>query len=267
MVLKYEKKNQIVYLTLNRPEARNAIDPELVLNLVAAWEEYKNDRSLRCAIVTGEGDKAFCAGADLGKLIPIVTGAKDAETDAERQIQNDPGLIDRALLRDFEIYKPIISAINGYAIGGGLELLYSTDIRIACEEARFGLQEVKWSVFPSGGSSVHLPRQISYAKAMEILITGELISAEEALNFGLVNRVVHREHLMEESERYASIIVKNGPLATSAIKRAVLNNIGLPIREALQKETEIAASVFASKDAREGPKAFKEKREPKYIGE
>jgi len=266
MVLNYEKRNGIAYLTLNRPEARNAVDPELAVALAAAWEDYKADESVRCAIVTGSGEKSFCAGADLGKLIPLFTGARSPESDADKKIQSDPLLSSKALLRDFELHKPVIAAINGFAIAGGMELLYATDIRIACPEAKFGLQEAKWAIFPAGGSSVHLPRQIPYAKAMEILLSGELMDAEEALRYGFINRVVPRDKVMEEAERWAGIIAKNGPVAVSAIKKAVLLNSGLTLKEGLAKETELAAPVFMTRDAQEGPKAFKEKREPEYIG-
>jgi enoyl-CoA hydratase len=267
LALIYEKRNGIAYLTLNRPEARNAIDPELAVELAAAWKEYRDDKDLRCAIVTGAGDKAFCAGADLGKLIPLFTGARQPESEADRQIQNDPTISSRALLRDYALYKPVIAAVNGHAIAGGMEFLYSTDIRIACPQAKFGLQEVKWAIFPMGGSSVHLPRQLPYARAMEMPLTGELMDAHEALKLGFLNRVVERDRVMQEAERYADIIVKNGPLAVSAIKKAVLTISGLTIEEGLAKELEIAMPVFATKDAREGPRAFKEKREPKYLGE
>lgn len=266
MVLIYEKRNRIAYLTLNRPEARNAVDPELVVALAAAWEDYKADESLRCAIITGAGDRSFCAGADLGKLIPLFTGARSAETEADKKLQKDPSLSSKAFLRDFELNKPVIAAINGFAIAGGMELLYSTDIRIACPEAKFGLQEAKWAIFPAGGSSVHLPRQIPYAKAMEILLSGELMDAEDALGYGFINRVVPRDKVMEEAERWAGIISKNGPVAVSAIKEAVTLTSGLTLKEGLAKETELSTPVFLTKDAQEGPRAFKEKREPKYIG-
>lgn len=267
MGLDYEKRNGIAYLTLNRPEAHNSIDPELVVELSAAWEDYRDDNNMRCAIITGTGGKTFCSGADLGKLIPILTGAKKPESIAEKKLQADPFLPNKALLRDFKLYKPVIAAINGDAIAGGLELLYSTDIRITCQEARFGLQEVKWGIFPAGGSSVHLPRQIPYARAMEILLTGGLLKAQEAYNFGLVNRIVPQDKIMEEAERFAEIISKNGPLAVSAIKKSVLNNSGQSLEKALKTEIDLAIPVFLSKDAQEGPRAFKEKREPVFVGE
>ena len=267
MVLKYEKQHHIAYLTLNRPEARNALNPELIVELVQAWTDYQEDNNLRCAIITGAGEQAFCAGADLARLIPLFTGVRQPETEADKAVAKDPMLSSKALLRGVEIYKPIIAAINGHAIAGGLELLYSTDIRIACPEARFGLQEVKWAIFPAGGSSVHLPRQLPYAKAMEMLLTGEPVTAEEALSYGLINKIVARDHVLAEAERYADLIVKNGPLAVSAIKKSVLTTSGLTIKEGLEKEEEIAIPIFATKDAQEGPRAFMEKREPHYIGE
>ncbi|MBT3311047.1 MAG: crotonase/enoyl-CoA hydratase family protein [Desulfobacterales bacterium] len=266
MALIFEKKNGIAYLTLNRPEAHNALNPELMMALCDAWEEYRDDDSLRCAILTGAGDKSFCAGADLGSLIPIITGAIAPRNDYEKRFLANPDAADVALLKSFELYKPVIAAVTGHAIAGGMEILYSTDIRIAAEGAKFGLQEAKWAIFPAGGSSVKLPRQIPYARAMEILLTGELIDAEEAYQLGFVNRVVPRENVLEEAERFAGIIAKNGPLAVTAIKKSVIQCTGLTIAEGLEKEKALATPVFMTEDAQEGPKAFKEKREPEYKG-
>jgi enoyl-CoA hydratase len=266
MALIYEKKENIAYLTLNRPEAHNAIDPETVLELLDAWEDYRDDSSMRCAVISGKGDKTFCSGADLERLIPLFTGARKPETDADQKVQENPLLAQKALLRDFQLYKPVIAAVNGHAIAGGMELLYSTDIRIASENARFGLQEVKWAIFPMGGSSVKLPRQIPYAKAMEILLTGELIDAREAYRLGFINRVLPQDKVMEEAERIARIIAENGPMAVAAVKRAVLLNTGLTLHEGLAKEMEIAIPVFMSDDVKEGPRAFKEKRKPVFKG-
>ncbi len=267
MALIYEKKEGIAYLTLNRPEARNALDPETILELVAAWEDYRDDKGMRCAIITGAGDKAFCSGADLGKLIPLFTGAKKPETEVEKKVAANPLAAGQAMLKGFELYKPVIAAINGHAIAGGMEMLYSTDIRIAAEGVKLGLQEVKWAIFPMTGSSVKLPRQLPYARTMELLLTGELMDAQEAYELGFLNRVVPRGQVMEEAERFARIIADNGPLAVTAIKKAVLQNIGLTTAEGLAKEAEIAAPVFLTKDAQEGPRAFKEKRKPQYKGE
>lgn len=262
----YEKKGSIAYLTLNRPEAHNAIDPEMILELAGAWEDYREDSALRCAILTGSGEKTFCSGADLAKLIPLFTGAKKPETDADKRILADSTLAWKALLRDVELSKPIIAAVNGDAIAGGFEFLYATDIRVASQQARFGLQEVKWSIFPAGGSSVWLPRQMPYARAMEMLLTGELISAAEAYEYGFLNRIVSPLRVMEEAEKLAKIIVKNGPVAVSAVKKAVLSNVGRTLSKGLANEMEYALPVFLSEDAKEGPRAFKEKREPQFKG-
>ncbi|CAD7839107.1 MAG: Enoyl-CoA hydratase (EC 4.2.1.17) [Olavius algarvensis Delta 4 endosymbiont] len=266
MSLLYEKRDHIAYLTLNRPEAHNAVDPETVLELVAAWEDYRDDEDLRCIILTGTGNESFCAGADLAKLIPLFTGARQPETDADRKIQADPAISMRAFLRDFDLFKPVVAAVNGNAIAGGFELLYAADIRVASENARFGLQEVKWAIFPAGGSTVRLPRQIPYAHAMEMLLTGELIDAGQALQWGFVNRVVPQDRLMEAAQQYAEIIVKNGPLAIQNVKRAVLETIGMPLKDGLNREMELAIPVFLSRDAQEGPRAFKEKRTPVFKG-
>lgn len=266
MALIYEKRNHIATLTLNRPEAHNAVDPETVLELVAAWEDYRDDADMRCAVITGSGGQSFCAGADLATLIPLFTGARNGESEVEKKVQADPGLSMKAFLRDFPLLKPVVAAINGNAIAGGMELLYGTDIRIAADNARFGLQEVRWSIFPMGGSTVRLPRQIPYARAMEILLTGELMDATDALRYGFVNRVVSQENLMAEAYRVAETITHNGPLAVAAVKQAVLENLGRPTAEGLKREMELAIPVFLSEDAKEGPRAFKEKRDPVFKG-
>jgi len=159
--LLYEKRDGIAILTLNRPEQRNAFSPETMVRLAAAWIDFRDDDSLRVAILTGAGDTAFCAGGDLGRLMPLFTGAREPEDEWDRRLMDDvAGVMSTALLRPFELYKPIIAAINGYAVAGGAEILQSTDIRIASEEASFGLSEVQRGLVPGGGSMVRLPRQI-----------------------------------------------------------------------------------------------------------
>lgn len=266
VALIYEKRNHIATITLNRPEAHNAVDPETVIELAAAWEDYRDDAEMRCAVITGSGDQSFCAGADLATLIPLFTGARKGETEAEKKVQADPTISMKAFLRDFTLIKPLVAAVNGNAIAGGMELLYGTDIRVASENARFGLQEVRWSVFPMGGSTVRLPRQMPYAKAMEILLTGTLMDAPTALQYGFVNRVVPPAELMSEAYRVAETIAKNGPLAVTAVKQAVLDGLGLSIEAGLKREMELAIPVFLSEDAKEGPRAFKEKRDPVFKG-
>lgn len=267
MSLIYEKRGRIAYLKINRPEAHNAIDPKTAIEMLNAWIDYREDDNCLCAIITGGGAKAFCAGLDLGTTIPMLTGARPPVNDEEKIIASDQGLVDRATLRNLELCKPVISAVNGFAIAGGMEIVLATDIRIASENAKFGLQEAKWGLFPMGGSTVRLPRQIPYCKAMEIMLTGELISAEEALSIGLINRIVPGERLVEEVNEIADRIVRNGPFSLRNIKKSVTRCMGLTLEEGLKTEYQLGREVFESKDAKEGALAFMEKRDPKFIGE
>ena len=262
----YEEKNHIAYITLNRPEAHNAVDPTMVVELNRIWNDYRDNPDIHCAILTGAGEKSFCAGLALDSTIPLKTKGRPPENDVEKIVADDPTTIDYAMLRDFVIYKPIIAAINGFAIAGGMELVQACDIRIASENAKFGLREATLGLFPLGGSTVRLPRQVPYCRAMEIMMTGDLFSAEDALKMGFVNRVVPKEQLMEEAEKVARTIVNNGPLAVKAIKESVLKCMGQPITRGLSLEKEYGDKVFASEDAREGPLAFIEKRKPKFKG-
>ena len=265
--LLYEKRDGIAILTLNRPDHRNAFSPEMMVLLAEAWVDFRDDDSLRVAILTGAGEKAFCAGGDLGRLMPLFTGARQPEDEWDRRLMEDPGTVmSTALLRPFELYKPIVSAINGVAVAGGTEILQSTDIRVASRLATFGLTEAQRGLVPGGGSMVRLPRQIPYCKAMEILLTGDRMSAEEALRVGFVNEVVEPEELMARAMEFAERLARNAPLALRAIKEAVLRTSGMQLESAYQIEYEISAQVMASQDAREGPKAFMEKREPVFTG-
>ncbi len=262
-VVDYEVKDHIALITLNRPEARNAINPEVSVRLADAFQDVKDDEEVRVAILTGTGS-TFCAGADLGQLIPLMSGARQPENAWDERLVSDPGTTGRALLRNFDIEKPVIAAINGHAIAGGMEIVQGTDIRVSVAEAKFGVQEVKWAIFPAGGSTVRLPVQIPYAKAMELLLTGDLITAAEALDFGFLNYVT--DDVVGKAMEIAQKIAANGPLAVKAIRRSVKECLGKPERDALKIETEISAPVFRTEDAREGPRAFMEKRQPVYKG-
>ena len=266
MALIYEKKDGIAYITFNRPEAHNAIDPEMAVQLADTWVDFKEDKSLRCALVTGAGDQAFCAGMDLKKAMPLITGAREPVTEADRRFKAEREHMEKFTLRDFDIYKPIIAAVNGLVVAAGFELLLNTDIRVASENAIFGFQEVKWSLFPQGGSTVRLWRQIPFVNAMEMLLTGEMIDAREAYRLGIVNRVVPPDKVMEEAERVATIIAKNGPMAVSGTKQSVLRSMGLPVRAGLAIEQTIGDRIWPSEDAQEGLRAFRENREPRYTG-
>jgi enoyl-CoA hydratase/carnithine racemase len=262
----YEKSGGIATVTMNRPEFRNAINPEMLCRLADAWQDVNDDPDVRVAILTGAGDKAFCAGADLDRLVRMMQGLRPPEGEFDERIKSDYSIIYKGLLRNYQVTKPIIAAVRGFCVAGGTEILSCTDIRIAGDDARFGLAEVKWSLFPMGGSTVRLPRQISYCNAMEILLTGEQLSAERALQMGLINKVVPPAQVMSEARRYADVINSNGPLAVQAVKRSVLAGIGLPPEQALEKEMEIGIPVSMSEDCKEGTKAFKEKRKPVFKG-
>ncbi len=183
---------------MNRPEVHNSLNPEMLVSLAAAWKEIESDDAVRATIVTGAGKVAFSAGADLGKLIPLFTGARKPEDEWDSKLLADRKIGDIALLRGYDMDKPVISAVNGFCIAGGMEFIQGTDLRVASENASFGLQEVKWAIIPAAGSLARLQRQIPYCKAMEILLTGNRIDAQEAWRLGLVNYVVPQEQVDRE---------------------------------------------------------------------
>jgi enoyl-CoA hydratase len=264
--LLFEKRDAIAWITFNRPHAKNAMSPEAFCRLADAWTEFRDDPDLRVAVLTGAGDEAFTSGGDLKLLLPLWTGARPPENEWDRRLLADPGISMVSLLKTFPLYKPVIAAVNGAALAGGTELMLATDIRVAVTHARFGLTEVQRALVPGGGSMVRLPRQIPWARAMEILLTGDPITAEEALRLGLVNRVVEPAELRPTVEAFARRLARNGPLSLQAIKRTALETSGLPLADAFAIEAQHSAGVMRSEDAREGPRAFAEKREPVYRG-
>lgn len=255
-----ERDGHLVTLTMNRPEARNAFSAEMMARLAEAWEMIDADDEVRVAILTGAGGH-FSAGADLKAM----AGGYGQDEWTERS-KKDPDLPWKALLRHHRLRKPLIAAVEGYAVAGGTEILQATDIRVAGRSAQFGIAEVRRGLFPIGGSTVRLRRQVPYAAAMYLLLTGELVSAEEALRIGLITRVVPDGEALPEARRIAERIARNGPLAVQAVKRSVQETEGLPEAEALKVELEIGLPVFATEDAREGPRAFAEKRTPEFKG-
>src|SRR3989442_3076888 len=224
----YAKADGIAPATMNRPEVRNAINAEMLCRLADAWQDINDDASIRAVIFTGTGEQAFSAGADLDRLVRMMQGLPPAGTDFDRRIIEDYAIIYKGLLRDYEVVKPIIAAVKGYCVARGMGMLQATDIRVAAEDARFAIAQVKHALFPMGGSTVRLARQIPFAKAMEILLTGEQFSAAEALRIGLVNKAVPASDAMREARRYAEGICENGPLAVQAVERSVLAGRLLP---------------------------------------
>jgi enoyl-CoA hydratase len=262
-----ERRDGVMTLTMNRPEARNALSPEMLVRMAEAWREFRDAPEWHVAILTGHGEQDFCAGGDLKRTMPLLTGARAPEDDWDRRLLADLTQFTDAILRGFECYKPIIAAVNGSALGGGTELTNACDLRVAAEHAVFGTPEAKVGLVPGGGSLTRLPRQIAYARAMEILLVGDAFSAREALEMGLVNHVVTGEAVMPKAWELATKIAENGPLAVRKIKEAVQRSSGLPLARALAIEDEVSAAVLASNDAREGPRAFRERRKPRFTGE
>ncbi len=255
----YEQKDRVVTITINRPEAMNAIDPETHEALVAAWTRFRDDDGAWVAILTGAGDRAFSAGADLKKMIPAAfSGGRGYDPVAH----NAYGL--GGITRGLEIWKPMIAAINGFCLAGGLEQALACDFRIAAEHARFGLTEVRWAIMPGAGGTQRLPRVVGLTRAMEMILTAEPIDAQEALRIGLVNRVVPLPRLMEEARALAETLCERGPLALRAAKEAVLRGLSLPLADGLRLEAFLASTLRGTEDAAEGPRAFAEKRKPNF---
>lgn len=257
-----EREAGVLTVTLNRPDAKNALSSGMMAGMYRAWRSLDEDPDLKVAILTGRGD-VFCAGADLKAM-----GGGERDEDFQALMAEVPDLHWQALLRHNRPMKPIIAAVEGFAVAGGTEILQGTDIRVAAEDATFGVTEAKRGLFPLGGSSVRLRRQIPYTLAAEILLTARHVTAQEALDFGLIGRIVPKGHTLAEAKTIAASICENAPLSIRALMR-MLREIDESYSEtdALQKELEIGGPVFASKDAREGPRAFAEKRKPVYTGE
>jgi enoyl-CoA hydratase len=258
--LETELRGHVLILTMNRPEAKNALSPEMLVGLADAWDRIDSDDEIRCAILTGAGG-VFCAGADLKAM-----NDSQNQSDAAQRMRGDAGLAWKALLRHHRLTKPLIAAVEGFAVAGGTEILQATDIRVAGESAKFGVVEVTRALFPLGGSTVRLRRQIGYTKAMELLLTGDTIGAAEAERIGLIGRVVPDGEALPKALEIAERIAANGPVAVRAIKRSVQETEGLPEAEALKIELEIGLPIFGTADAKEGTLAFKEKRPPRYEG-
>lgn len=248
----YEKRDHIAYLTINRPDALNALDGQANAEMHQAFLDFRDDDNLWVAILTGAGDKSFCSGMDLR-----AAGAGGG-----------PG--GRApfggITRDVEIYKPIIAAINGYALGGGLEIALCCDLRVASETARFGLPEVRWGIIPGGGGTQRAPLHLPLSKALELILLGEQIDAMEAYRIGLVNKVVPPDQLMATAEKWANTILERAPLAVQAAKEAILRSRSMTLNDGLRFESILSARMMASEDRAEGMKAFAEKRKPNFKG-
>lgn len=253
-----EQEGHTLVVTMNRPEARNALSGPMMDIMRDAWERVNSDDSIRVAILTGAGG-AFCAGADLKAMTSSHPG------DSFEGGGWDLSVI-KPLLKGFRLTKPLVAAVEGPAIAGGTEILQATDIRVAGESARFGVSEPRWGLYPLGGSAVRLPRQIPYTVAADLLLTGRHVTAAEAKEIGLIGHVVPDGTALDKAHAIAGMIAANGPLAVQAILRTIRDTEGMHEDDAFGLDAKIGTPVFSSQDAKEGPRAFAEKRTPAFTG-
>jgi enoyl-CoA hydratase len=258
-----EKDGHLLVVTLNRPEKKNAVNCEVMCRLYDAWVELDRDDALRVAILTGRGD-TFCAGMDLAEIGKMQKGIADNAW--MERVKREPQVIFGAWLKTYRPSKPVILAAEGFARAGGTEILQGTDIRVAGESAKFGVTEVQRGLFPMAGSAVRLRRQIPYAIAAEMLLAGEDLPARRACELGLVNHVVPDGQALAKAREIAQRIAENGPLAVKGILATLRETETLPEEKAFEIEQRHGMRVMASKDAAEGPRAFLEKRKPRFEG-
>ncbi len=253
-----ELDGHTLVVTMNRPEARNALSGEMLAILSDAWDRVDSDPEVRVVILTGAGGY-FCAGADLKAM------SKQSPSDSFESGAFDPSMI-KSLLKGYRLTKPMVAAVEGPAIAGGTEILQATDIRIAGESARFGVSEPKWGLYPLGGSAVRLPRQIPYTVAADLLLTGRHIKAAEAKEIGLIGHVVPDGQALAKAHEVAAMIAANGPLAVQSVLKTMRDSDGKHENDCWRDDAAVGAAVFASEDAKEGPRAFAEKRPPRFTG-
>ena len=227
MKLLYEVKDRVAFITINRPEAMNAMDPEVYSLLSQAWIDVRDNPNIWVAIITGRGKKAFTAGADLKTTIPKEREKADFWLTQKEMILN----------RGLEVWKPIVAAVNGYCLAGGMTLLFATDIRIAAEQAVFEISEVKRGILPGNGGTQRALKQLPYAVAMEMLLLGRRLTAQEALAYGLINKVVPMKDLMTTAEDYAKRLCEHGPLALRAVKELAVRSQSIPLEDGIRLET------------------------------
>ena len=247
----------IALITINRPERLNAMDAEHYLALSQAWCRVRDDAAIRVAIVTGAGERAFTTGADIKSFLTAPPSLSDMWLTQRDQLLN----------RGLEVWKPVIAAVNGYCLGGGMTLMLATDIRIAASHATFSLAEVKRGVIPGNGGTQRVLDQLPYAVAMEMLLTGDGIDATVAERWGLVNRVVAQADLLETAYTYARKIASNAPLAVQAAKELALRSRDLDLTSGLRLEAVLNRMLMQTEDAKEGPAAFAAKRKPEFKGQ
>ncbi len=259
-------ENGIASVTLNRPKKMNALNPEMIVRLAQCWDAIESDHSVRVAILTANGERTFCAGADLGRLTPLLTRSRPAEDEWDEALLAEPKILNRAMLRRLDFTTPVIMAARGTVVAGGMELALACDLRVVSDHCTLGLSEVRRGLIPAAGGIARASRQLGWAAASEILLVGDQISAAEALRIGLVNRVVPEQDVMPTARMLAEKMAQNSPLAMRKAKEAMLGASGRPLQDAFGVEDACIKVVLRSQDAREGSKAFMEKRKPHFTG-
>ncbi|CAH1655260.1 MULTISPECIES: enoyl-CoA hydratase-related protein [unclassified Chelatococcus] len=262
----FSSANGIAEVVLNRPEKRNALNPEMIVRLARAWDAIAEDPAIRIAILSGRGDGTFCAGADLGRLTPLLTRARPAEDEWDEAMLAEPKILNRAMLRRNDFFTPVIGAMRGNIVAGGMELALACDLRIVAEDSQLGLLEVQRGLIPAAGGVARVSRQVSWAAAAEILLVGDRISASEALRIGLVNRAVPAGEVETTARAMAERMARNSPLAMRKAKECMVAASGASLDEAFGVEDASIKVLLRSEDAREGSRAFMEKRTPRFTG-
>ena len=260
--LLYEREGHVAIVTMNRPAAKNALSGEMLVRMYDAWLDIDEDPELRVGILTGAGG-TFCSGMDLKAF----AGGPQQENPFQKRFEEDSDLHWKALLRHFRPRKPLIAAVEGFALAGGTEILQGTDIRVAGESAVFGITEVARGLFPLGGSTVRLRRQIPYTLAAEMLLAARRVPAAEAKEIGLIGHVVPDGTALDKAREIADQIAANAPLSVQAVLRSLREGAEMTEADALANELEIGWPIFATKDAKEGATAFAEKRPANFKGE
>ena len=262
----FSVENGIARVTLNRPAKMNALNPEMIVRLARCWDAIQADASVRVAILAAAGDRTFCAGADLGRLTPLLMRARQAEDEWDEALLADPKILNRAMLRRLDFTTPVIAAARGAVVAGGMELALACDLRVVADSTTLGLAEVKRGLIPAAGGIARASRQLGWAAAAEILLVGDQISAAEAYRIGLVNRVVAADEVLPTAQALAEKMAQNSPLAMRKAKEAMIAASGRPLEDAFGVEDQCIKVVLRSQDAREGSRAFMEKRKPNFTG-
>jgi enoyl-CoA hydratase/carnithine racemase len=260
--IRYEKFGRVRLITIDRPQKMNSLDFEANDRLVEIWREFDRDDDARVAVITGAGDKAFCAGADLKTY--TMNFARRPAPEFRSRYTEGPGF--GGITRNFDVFKPIVAAVNGYAISGGFELALACDIRLCSPQAEFALQDVKWGFHACDGGLIRLPQIVGLGHAMEIILSGERIGAEHAYRIGLVNRIVAQQELLAYSVEYAQMLARRAPLAQRFAKQVVKRAVGMHMDEALRLESRSFHDLGLTDDLVEGTTAFREQREAEFKG-